>query len=357
MAAAPTVCIRADSSEKLGAGHVMRALVLAEDLRRHGSNVEFICRTAPGDLTAKLESLGFTVHRLMEGAASEASDAGEVALLLDRFHIHCDWLVVDHYGLSAEWESSLRSRVGQIMVIDDLASRTHDCDVLLDQNFNLDPAARYKGLLPDGCTTLFGPRFSLIRREFAQERDQMRSRDGSIRHVLVSFGGADNGHETFKAVDAVRNIDNSIQISAVVSQSYSGFDELTQLCSETGNAKIYRQPDNLASLMNEADIAIGAGGITTWERCCVGLPALVIAIAPNQEPSMQAMATAQILVYLGPAGQVGSSAIHDSLRMLLDNPAEVRRLSVASAELVDGTGGELVASALLHPSNSNEPQK
>lgn len=335
----------------------MRDLALAQALRRRGSKVEFVCRPARGDAIGVLESAGFRVYRLLESGADEASDAAEIALWLDRQGVQFNWLVVDHYGLGSQWESSLRSRVGRILVIDDLANRAHDCDVLLDHNFHLDPAERYKALLPDACVTLFGPRFALIRPEFTQIRTHARPRNGSIRRVHVSFGGSDSGHETFLTVAAIQDIDRSIHIEVVVGQSYTGFDELVQLCSKVSNISLYHQPDHIARLMNEADIAIGAGGITTWERCCLRLPAIVITIAPNQEPTIRAMATAQTLVYLGRAGEVTGSAISDSLRRLLDDPQEVRRLSSAAGELVDGTGCELVVSVLLCPLNSDESSR
>ncbi len=351
------VLFRCDSSAIIGAGHLMRDLALAQALRRRGSKVEFVCRPARGDAIGVLESAEFKVYRLLESGADEASDAAGIAMWLDRQGVQFNWLVVDHYGLGSQWESSLRSRVGRILVIDDLANRAHDCDVLLDQNFHLDPTGRYKALLPDACVTLFGPHFALIRSEFAQERAKTLLRNGLIRRLFVSFGGADSGHETFRTVAAILNIDKSIHIEVVVGRSYSRFDELDLLCSKASNISLYRQPDHIARLMNEADIAIGAGGITTWERCCLKLPAIVISNAPNQEPSMQAMATAQNLVYLGRAGEVTGSAINDSLRRLIDDPQEVRRLSLAAGELVDGKGCELVASVLLRPLYNDEPSR
>lgn len=156
------VCIRTDSSELIGTGHVMRDLALAQALGQRGSKVEFVCRPAPGDSITMLESAGFTVHRLLEKEFSEASDAGEVARLLDRSCKNCDLLVVDHYGLGSPWESSLRSSVGRILVIDDLANRAHDCDVLLDQNLYSDMERRYDGLVPPYCKRLLGPGYALL---------------------------------------------------------------------------------------------------------------------------------------------------------------------------------------------------
>jgi len=140
----------------------MRDLALAQALGQRGSKVEFVCRPAPGDSITMLESAGFTVHRLLEKEFSEASDAGEVARLLDRSCKNCDLLVVDHYGLGSPWESSLRSSVGRILVIDDLANRAHDCDVLLDQNLYSDMGRRYDGLVPPYCKRLLGPGYALL---------------------------------------------------------------------------------------------------------------------------------------------------------------------------------------------------
>jgi UDP-2,4-diacetamido-2,4,6-trideoxy-beta-L-altropyranose hydrolase len=358
------VLIRVDSSEQIGSGHIVRCLTLAEKLREYGADVFFLSCELPGNALELVRRTGFPALTLASSmmttenagptwffGKSWQADAAECVALTQHMERGVDWLIVDHYGIDSRWEMLLRPHVGHIAVIDDLADRKHECDVLLDQNFHLDPLQRYKGLLPQACVTLLGPRFALIRPEFVEIRARERSRDGRIQRVLVALGGTDSGHETYRTVAAIMNLERPVHIDVVVGQSYSRFDELEQLCCQAGHVSLYRQPAHLATLMNGADIAIGAGGITTWERCCLRLPSIVMAIAANQEPSMRAMEAAKILVYLGRAREVTDNRIREALLRFMDDSQEVRRLSVAAGKLVDGKGCELVTSEILNDRN------
>jgi UDP-2,4-diacetamido-2,4,6-trideoxy-beta-L-altropyranose hydrolase len=260
----------------------MRDLALAQALGRRGSKVEFACRPARGDAIGVLESAGFRVHRLLGNSAGEASDAAEVALLLDRSRINCSWLVVDHYGLGSQWESNLRSRVGRILVIDDLANRAHDCDVLLDQNLYSDMERRYDGLVPPYCKRLLGPGYALLREEFRRMRPAVRPRK-SIRHMLLSMGGADAGNATSKALAAVSLLGAAALVTdVVVGWANPHVAQVKAQCETLPNTYFHQAVENMAELVAAADIAISAGGISLWERCYLGLPSVSIAIASNQ---------------------------------------------------------------------------
>ncbi|RME63691.1 MAG: UDP-2,4-diacetamido-2,4,6-trideoxy-beta-L-altropyranose hydrolase, partial [Alphaproteobacteria bacterium] len=166
---------RVDASRAIGTGHVGRCLTLAAALRDAGGDALFLCRAHDGHLNAKIEEAGFPVLSLPKRndtdddlahshwlGATQADDAKASIAALAGHRI--DWLVVDHYGLDARWESALRRHAHRILAIDDLADRSHDCDLLLDQNFFLDAASRYDGLLPDHCRPLLGPRYAVLRR-------------------------------------------------------------------------------------------------------------------------------------------------------------------------------------------------
>lgn len=183
------VLIRTDASVEIGSGHLMRCLTLADQLRSEDSAVAFACRDLPGGLFDLLQTHGYRYARLPSatpGSNAQQDDAEATLEAAEKlFPDGLDWLVVDHYGLDATWERMLRPHVRKLMVIDDLANRPHDCDLLLDQNYYRDLDRRYHGLVPEQCITLLGPTYVLLRPEFADARQQLRLRDGSVRRILV----------------------------------------------------------------------------------------------------------------------------------------------------------------------------
>ena len=189
------------------------------------------------------------------------------------------------------------------MVIDDLANRQHDCDILLDQNFYLNKESRYQGLVPEHCQLLLGPKYALLREEFFQVRKSMRVRDGQLRNILVFYGGVDATDETSKAIQALQNLRDTgvlhdVQVTVVVGASNERKEDIAGRCKQAG-FRYLCQVSNMADLMAEADLMLGAGGSTTWERCFLGLPAIVTAIAENQVQICEDCAKEGLIFYLG----------------------------------------------------------
>ncbi|MFH1884106.1 MAG: UDP-2,4-diacetamido-2,4,6-trideoxy-beta-L-altropyranose hydrolase, partial [Planctomycetota bacterium] len=212
--------IRADASGQIGTGHVMRCLTLADELRGRGAEVIFVCREFAGNLCGYIEEKGYIVHRLpvsndqehdFESNLKHASwlgadwqtDARQVEEVFKDLDTHLDWLVVDHYALDEKWEGYLRPYVKKIMVIDDLADRAHDCDLLMDQNFHENLESRYDGLVPPGCIKLLGPKYAALRPEFREVRKNLRKRDGHVKRIMIFFGGSDPTNETAKTLEAM----------------------------------------------------------------------------------------------------------------------------------------------------------
>ena len=315
------VAIRADASRVIGSGHVMRCLTLAARLRRRGDDVTFVMRELDGNLIAFVEAKGFHVLHLPrhpEDAAltgyaawltvSQETDAAETLAALGDGKI--DLLVVDSYALDIAWERRLRAVAAKIFVIDDLANRVHDCDMLLDQNFYRDASHRYDGLVPPACDVRIGPQYALLREEFFEARRHLRPRDGHLRRVFVFYGGSDHTRETEKAVRAILAVPElRITADIVVGSSNAHLKEVQALCAGHGNLHLHVQAQNMAELMAAADLALGAGGTTTWERCFLGLPALVTAIAENQFGIAGDCAEAGLVQYLGTWKEVSEALL------------------------------------------------
>lgn len=338
------VALRADASTALGAGHVMRCLALADELRRQGAATQFLCRRQVGDLGELIEAHGHPLIRLPAEAADPRADAEQCLVALDPV----DWLVVDHYRLDAAWETALRAKARRILAIDDLADRRHDCDLLLDQNHRPEAETRYAGLLPPACVGLYGPRYALLRSDFAACRASAPRRDGKVKRILVFFGGADAEGVSLMALEALRQLSHpGIAIDVVVGGVNPHLPRVETACRALPGAVLHVQSDDMAGLMVKADLAIGAGGTSSWERCCLGLPCLTLGIAENQYGPAAALAEAGAQVYLGPAATIGPTRLAALLAQVIELPEWLRHMASQGMALVDGRGTARVAARLL----------
>ncbi|KFN47911.1 hypothetical protein N790_07110 [Arenimonas malthae CC-JY-1] len=353
------VLFRADAATEIGSGHVMRCLAIAGALRVQGANCQFACRDLPGHLGGLIERQGFPVWLLATPDAagesllpappaavdrSQADDAGAVSRRLDRRAI--DWLVVDHYGLDWRWESRLRPHAFRIAVIDDLANRTHDCDLLVDQTLGR-RAAEYSGLVPETASVLTGTDFAPLRGEFARWRQQsLERRDGSrFEAILVSLGGVDKANHTSRVLRALASapLPANCNIRIVMGPLAPWLDEVRDAAAALPwRSEVHVGVSNMAELMASCDLAIGAAGTTSWERCCLGLPALTMVVADNQVQGAEALAA------------TGASwLIHDSQELpsmissLLDDRSQLRDMSRAASALVDGQGLDRVVREMI----------
>lgn len=349
------VIIRTDSSFAIGTGHLMRCLTLAEHFRQSGADVSFVCRELPGNVSDLIEQRQFQLQRLPYDqnelpnhyeneyaewlAVSKEIDADQTMAALSDMAEKIDWLIVDHYGIDATWYKKLRVVAHKVMVIDDLADRQYDCDLLLDQNMFDSPAQRYDGLTSKECDILAGPEYALLRDEFRTARKTLRKRDGSIRCVLVFFGGRDGTGETQKTLKAITVLNRpDIHFDVVVGLANENREKIEQRCRELSNVQYHCHVDNMAELMARADLGIGAGGTTTWERCCLGLPSLIISIANNQTTIAESADRAGIAFLIGKASDVSVDKITETIELFLQNPKKVREMSAQSLTKVDGRG-------------------
>lgn len=333
--------VRADASEILGSGHVARCLTLAQALRRQGGEVGFVCRQAVGDMRQAIVAAGFDCHVLPGADEFDAvADAAATARIVDELG-DADWLIVDHYRIDRVWETALRARVGHLLVIDDLADRDHDCDVLLDPNFRSgDADVLWRPRLPAHCRLLHGPRFALLREEFLHERERLRERDGVVRRILVSCGGADRDGAALLAVAALQVLHRQGLLQGVVIDVIAGAanphaEPLRERTMALPGAVFSLSADNMAERMAMADLAIGAGGGTTWERCYLGLPALAIVIADNQRAATAAVAAVGAQYDLGPLPALDVQTLAARIGACLAESSALRAMS-ARARAVMG---------------------
>ena len=345
------IAVRVDASDQIGTGHFMRCLTLANTLKQRGAQIRFICRYLPEHLRSMLAAKGHQLV-LFENAQSEqaldelaharwlgvsqAQDAADsIQALSDETW---DWVIVDHYALDHRWESLLRQIARKILVIDDIADRQHDCDILLDQNLYADMQNRYSGKVPLHCQLLLGPRYAVLRDEFRLLHEQIKFRSGVVKRVLIFFGGVDADNYTGRAVGALSEIDiPDLYVDVVIGAQHPCREQIEAACAQHGFI-CHVQTDRMAELMASADLAIGAGGSASWERCCLGLPALLVALADNQINIAKALDSIGACVYIGTIETASTPIIRGAIIDLLSAKDRLKILSEKAYSLVDGMG-------------------
>lgn len=295
-------CFRADASLQIGSGHVVRCLTIADALARHGHEVYFICREHHGNLIEFVRQRGYAVYTLPEPVlntsfelseyqrwlgVTEQKDAQETLAILTEQPV--DWIIVDHYALSAVWQQVVRQQVGRIVVIDDLANRLHDADIILDCGL-AHTSSDYEKLNNRKCHYLMGPRYALLRPEFRSKRLWLEQHPKTYHHdklkILVNLGGIDKDNLTGSVLDILSRSPQQQHLSITVVMGVNApWKEsiLEQSKNLPFSNHILINANNMADLMLEHDLAIGAAGSTAWERSCLGLPTIMICMADNQK--------------------------------------------------------------------------
>lgn len=306
----------------------MRCLALADELRDHGAQITFVSRRLRGNLFQLVRAQGHEQRELACSTATEDMldwqlDVEQTFEAIRRM-LPLDWMVVDHYGIDARWEQGLRASARGILVIDDLANRRHECDILLDQNYYRNLEARYKGLVTDSCTLFLGPQYALLRKEFRRLVPRPLN-PVRIRRLFVCFGGADLTAETEKVLAALNRPEFAgLMVDVVIGASNQRILSIEALCAQMRNVELHVQSDRMAELMSDADLAIGAGGATTWERLRCRVPTITVVVAENQHETTRDLAEAGAITYLGRAEDL---AQEDYARAVLEALAEPERLA------------------------------
>lgn len=352
------ITFRTDASLQIGTGHVMRCLTLARALREAGAVCRFITRAHPGNMADRIKADGFEVSLLPapEGPLPPGppvhaywagvdwkQDAAEMRAVLGDAP---DWLVMDHYAFDARWQRAVLPEGTRLMVIDDLADRPHACDLMLDQNLGRNVAA-YDGLVPDHCMRLIGPQYALLRPEFAAMRLRSTAERAGrgLCHILITMGGVDAQDATSQILDAIAGADlpDDLRICVIMGAQAPALEKVRGKAQELPwPTEVLVDVSDMASRMANADLAIGAGGATTWERCCLGLPSIIVQIADNQAGIAQSIAAVGAGVDLGPVKNSNFERNMHAALVQACNPAILSMLSENAAATCDGIGTERV---------------
>jgi UDP-2,4-diacetamido-2,4,6-trideoxy-beta-L-altropyranose hydrolase len=357
------VLFRVDASLEIGTGHVMRCLTLAEALRECGASCHFICRSHPGNLIREIEQRKFDVEVLPyndKWAETFVASSLHSAWLGEDWETdaeqtkNCaggtaaDLLIVDHYALDERWERALASHCRKLMVIDDLADRPHACNLLLDQTFGRE-AIDYGSLVPANCNLICGSHYALLRPEFTALRPYSLQRRAKplLRELLISMGGVDKNNDTGLVLQLLRNclLPKECRITVVLGSTAPWLDEVRiQALAMPWPTKVLVGVSDMAQLMADCDLAIGAAGITSWERCCLGVPTIMLVLADNQRKIAKALSES------GAARLVEKSILKTQPLITFEilEPSSLGEMSKASAAVTGGVGAAQVTQILIN---------
>lgn len=353
------IAIRADASVAIGSGHVRRCLALAEQARSRQMEVIFVARELGVDTAAIVEAAGFDCVKLPRPAkpfapdpdiahadwagVSAADDAAETVAMLSRWSP--DWIVIDHYGFDARWHDAVRGSLGcRIAAVDDLADRRLAVDLLVDHNMAADHADKYAGLLHPETRILGGPRFALLGPAYAAAPRYQPSE--AVRSIGIFMGGVDAEGLSTRVIEAIDHAGFDGAVEIVSTRANPRLAALDAAASTRPATEVTVDLPDLVAFYGRHDLQIGAGGGATWERCCIGVPALALVVAENQRSVVRPLAEMGVVAALGDEEHNSVPAIADAIGALIADPARRLDLAMRSRALVDGHGAARVVEAL-----------
>lgn len=347
------ILFRVDSSFDIGSGHVMRCLTIAKELRKVKNNITFICRKKNGDLIPLIKKKGFKV--IVINKKKEPSDKDKTSKNIYKKWLgvsenqdaidsinqikndYFNWLIVDHYSLSIKWENHLRKYSNKLMVIDDLANREHDCDLLLDQNWFENSLDRYKELVPKKTKLILGPKYALLRSEFREMRVKPIIKSKESVKLFVFFGGSDPLNLTALTIKAINKFHKKeLKADIVIGKNNLEYKKIKEEAGSNKNIKLHIQVDNIASLMANSDFAIGSAGVNTWERICLGLSSIIISFAENHKILLKDLIKNNYVNFIGDYNEVTVKKIKSSIEDEIKIGRDQKNSKLHN--LVDGKG-------------------
>lgn len=358
------IAFRADANAQIGSGHLHRCLALAYELVRVlDCRILFVTNYLDDSLCDLIESQGFerlslepSKHSIEQNlghshwlSTSARDDVEQLKEYLKENDIGClHWVICDHYGLDAKYHKLLYQFSCRVLVIDDLADRELYCDLLIDQTFNRDKRDYDKRLTRSGCRVLVGSRYALLREEFFLCRAQSRPRKPPIYpQILVFMGSGDPLNLSEVIIRALIRTDRlkNLNIKLVLGGVNPHLEKIRAVVNQQPNIELLVDHSQMAELMLACDIAIGASGSASWERCCLGLPTITIKVAGNQSLISDGLLAVNAALDGGDAtikNGFRPEKVIESLLRLLDEPGAYQKVVENCLAICDGLGAQRV---------------
>ncbi|MBI5683050.1 MAG: UDP-2,4-diacetamido-2,4,6-trideoxy-beta-L-altropyranose hydrolase [Deltaproteobacteria bacterium] len=334
--------IRADADSKIGTGHVMRCIALAQGWQDRGGKVTFLSHCESEELQERITNEGFE-FLFLEKMHPHPSDLEQTLENLSSIIHHPSsnyWLVLDGYHFTSEYQKALRDAGIRCLVIDDMNHLPHyHVDIILDQNIY---ATDMDYRCDEDTTLLLGTKYVLLRREFLKYRNFNRQIPESATNILVTLGGADPDNVTLKVMYALEQVQvNGLEAVVVVGGSNPHYETLqSAIRNLQPKIRLECNASNMPELMAWADVAVSAGGSTVWELIFMVVPSVVMILADNQKEIAEELEKEDVVVNLGWHEDVTEMDIRDAVQNLLADSDKRRSMGLKGKALVDGRGVE-----------------
>lgn len=364
------ILIRADASLEIGSGHVMRCLTLAAALQKRGATCHFVCRDFPGHLhekiihqNNKIDVIPSDLFTEVSGKTSDRSgpetkeDSINYQWQIDAqctleyaLRVGPQWIIVDNYRLDGRWHGHMRKTGGKILVIDDLANRHYDCDILLDQTYGRRPD-EYLNHVGSSAKLLVGTEYAMLRAEFGARRSRSleRRRGDRVRNILITLGGSDKDNYTSQVMNGLLHQEavSDLNITVVMGHNAPWLEQVSRMAGHSPHdVRILVDVDHMDELMVESDLCIGAAGSTSWERCCLGLPTIMLVLAENQRTIAENLMRSGAVVVIDPAIEDVAQAIQNHISAIVDQKL-LPHMAERASRICDGRGVERVMEHML----------
>ena len=345
------IAIRVDSGNIIGFGHAMRCLTIANQMKKHNYNVSIISSKEKNNLDQLFIKNGYKIYHVNNKKIDlrkihEKYDLEQTKKILKNINKKIDLLLVDHYSLGFNWEKSLRRLVEKIVVIDDLNNRKHDCDLIVDQGLHHNMKKAYRHLVTNNCKILLGPKYAILRPEFHQIREKLPNQNKKIERIIISFGGSDPNGDTIKALDGIMKIKNrEFRIDVIVGKSNLKYKKIMRMCEKMIKTRCFYNVKKIASVMSKCDLAIGSGGSTTWERCCLGIPSIVCIASQDQNEATNILYSKKCIINLGQSKKIMPSDFANAIENMTYEKR--RKMRGECLKLVDGNGTKRIIQKIL----------
>ncbi len=344
------VLIRCDVSRKIGLGHAMRSLALAQQLKQGGHQVFLVYRSMPATIL-HLWKKEAVKTQWVKGERASKADIKMVKKVIIENKIH--WVIIDGYDFDLDYQEAIKQMDAQLLYIDDIPRRRYAADIILNQNPGF-KRADYKNLKK--TKLLLGPKYVLLRREFLSQRGSPKkvNGNGTVKKVLLTMGGSDPQNFTMKVLEALNKNFDHLNVEVLLGAANRHRDEFVKNIERgTWNKeKVTLEIDspNVSQIMSRVDLAIHAAGSTSWELAYLGIPGLCYVLADNQLAVAKALEKRGCSINLGWVQEFSERKLINELKNLLFDPEKLHAMRKKAQTFVDGRGPRRVVEVLRHES-------
>jgi UDP-2,4-diacetamido-2,4,6-trideoxy-beta-L-altropyranose hydrolase len=329
------IIFRADASPQIGTGHVMRCLALGQIFRKYGERSVFVMCMIASPIRNRLKSEGFEIRELncVPGSVDDAKQTMSVSK-----DVFASWIVLDGYHFDATYQRLIKKLGSNLLLIDDNGCANHYyADIVLNQNIY---ASEKLYSQKETCTSLLlGTRYTLLREEFLVWQGWKRKIPELAQNILVTMGGSDPNNVTKKIFDAIMQLELSSLNVIIVGANNQYSDQMKRLVEKSkANIELKINVEKMSDLMAWADIAVSAGGTSTWELAFMGLPMVLVAIADNQRQIVEELGRVGAAINVGWYQDITSSMIADAISKLIEDADKRAEISRIARTIVDGKG-------------------